>query len=319
MAPQTRIFFSADIHGSDRCFRKWLNAAKATRANALVFGGDLAGKILQPIIDLGAGRYTSDLYGEAIEVEGASALDELIVRIRNAGRYDLIVSPEEKADLDGSPQRVHEAFLKVAIESATRWLELAEQRLRELGVPAYIMLGNDDFPELKGVLAQSGYVIDPEDRVVELPSSWEMASLGYSNPTPWHTARELEEPDLGTRLERMMEQLHDPANAIVNVHAPPIGTSLDRAARLDSDLRPVTRGGQVEIANVGSTSVRSVLERFQPVLSLHGHIHESPGMAKVGRTTAVNPGSEYVDGILRGAIVVLERGRGVRNWQLIQG
>lgn len=319
MAQQTRIFFSADIHGSDRCFRKWLNAAKATKADALVFGGDLAGKILQPIIDLGAGRYTSDLYGEAIDVEGASALDELVIRIRNAGRYDLIVSPEEKADLDGSPERVHEAFLKVAIDSATRWLELAEQRLRELGVPAYIMLGNDDFPELKDVLARSGYVIDPEDRIVELPGGWEMASLGYSNPTPWHTARELEEPDLATRLERMMEQVRDPAHSVVNVHAPPVGTSLDRAARLDSELRPVTRGGQVEIANVGSTSVRSVIERFEPILSLHGHIHESPGMAKVGRTTAVNPGSEYVDGILRGAIVVLERGRGVRNWQLIQG
>lgn len=319
MAPQTRIFFSSDIHGSDRCFRKWLNAAKATKANALIFGGDLAGKILQPIVDRGAGRYASELYGERIEVEAGSALDDLVVRIRNAGRYDLVVSTEEKAALDASPERVHEAFLRVAITSATRWLELAESRLRELGVPAYIMLGNDDFPELKGVLGQSGFVVDPEDRIVELPGGWEMASLGYSNPTPWHTARELEEPDLGTRLERMMTQLRDPARAIVNVHAPPVGTSLDRAARLDSDLRPVTRGGQIEIANVGSTSVRSVLERYRPVLSLHGHIHESPGMAKVGRTTAINPGSEYVDGILRGAIVVLERDRGVRNWQLIQG
>lgn len=319
MGEQTRIFFAADIHGSDRCFRKWLNAAKATRANALIFGGDLAGKILQPIVDLGAGRYVAELYGERVEVDGASGLEDLVTRIRNAGRYDLVVSADEKAVFDSTPDRVHEAFLRVAIESATRWLELADSRLRALGVPAYIMLGNDDFPELKGVLGASDLVVDPEDRLVELPGGWEMASLGYSNPTPWHTARELEEPDIATRLELMMAQIRDPSRAIVNVHAPPVGTSLDRAARLDADLRPVTRGGQVEIANVGSTSVRSVLERHQPVLSLHGHIHESPGMAKVGRTTAINPGSEYVDGILRGAIIVLERGHGVRNWQLIQG
>jgi Icc-related predicted phosphoesterase len=319
MAEQTRIFFAADIHGSERCFRKWLNAARATKANVLVFGGDLAGKILQPIVDLGAGRHATELYGQRIEVEGASGLEELVTRIRNAGRYELIVSADEKAALDASPERVHEAFLRVAIESASRWLELADARLREIGVPAYVMLGNDDFPELKGVFGASELVIDPEDRVVELPGGWRMASLGYSNPTPWHTARELEEPELGARLEAMMPGLPDPSAAIVTVHAPPIGTSLDRAARLDAELRPVTHGGQVEIASVGSTSVRAVLERHQPVLSLHGHIHESPGMARIGRTTAINPGSEYVDGILRGAIITLERGRGVRSWQLIQG
>jgi len=319
MAEQLRLVFAADIHGSERCFRKFLNAARLHKASALIFGGDLAGKILQPVVARGAGRFTTELYGEQIEVEGADARDALLARIRTAGRYDLLVSAEEKAELDRSPELVHERFVEAACASATRWLELADERLRDLGIYAYIMLGNDDFPELKGVFGASERVIDPEDAVVELPGGWQLASLGYSNPTPWNTARELPEPELAARLELIVGQLADPASSILNIHVPPVGTSIDRAARLDADLRPITRGGQVEIASVGSTSVRALLERMQPTLSLHGHIHESPGMAKIGKTLAINPGSEYVDGILRAAIVTLERGKGVRSWQLVQG
>lgn len=316
---RTKIFYSSDIHGSDRCFRKWVNAARHLKADALIFGGDLAGKVLQPIVDFGAGRYASDLYGSPINAEGDSGLADLRERIRNAGRYDLLVTPEEKAALDASPELVHERFLQVARESATRWLQLADERLHDLGVPAFMMLGNDDFPELKEVFAQSAFVIDPEDRVVELPGGFEMISLGYSNPTPWDSPRELPESELGPRLARMAEQLRDPAASVFNFHVPPQGTHLDQAALLDETWRPITKTGQVQMGNVGSTSVRTLVERYQPIVSLHGHIHESPGMSKVGRTVAINPGSEYVDGILRGAIVTIERGKGVRGWQLIQG
>lgn len=319
MAEQVRIVFAADIHGSERCFRKFLNAARVYRASVLVFGGDLAGKILQPVVDRGAGRFTTELYGERIEVEGTAARDALVSRIRNAGRYDLLVSPDEKAELDRSPDLVHRRFIEVACASATRWLELADERLRDLGIYAYIMLGNDDFPELKDVFGTSERVIDPEDAVVDLPGGWQLASLGYSNPTPWNTTRELPEAELAPRLDALTERLADPALSILNIHVPPVGTSIDRAARLDADLRPVTRGGQVEIASVGSTSVRDLIERTQPTLSLHGHIHESPGMAKIGKTLAINPGSEYVDGVLRAAVVSIERGKGVRSWQLVQG
>ncbi len=319
MAEQVRLVFAADIHGSERCFRKFLNAARLYKASALVFGGDLAGKILQPIVVAGAGRYTSELYGERIEVEGSDGLDALRDRIRNAGRYDVIVSADEKRALDASPDLVHAAFLRAATESATRWLELADERLRGLGIYAYIMLGNDDFPELKEVLGTSERVIDPEERIVELPGGWQLASLGYSNPTPWNTARELPDHELGARIEAMVDRIDDPRALVLNVHAPPLATPIDKAARLDADLRPVMRAGQAEIISVGSSSVRAIIERSQPVLGLHGHIHESPGMAKLGRTIALNPGSEYADGVLRAAVVTLERGKGVRSWQLIQG
>jgi Icc-related predicted phosphoesterase len=316
---QLRIFFCADIHGSERCFRKWLNAARAYRCQALIFGGDLAGKILQPIVDLGGGRYSSDLYGHPIDVESASGLAALQEQIRNAGRYDLVVTPEEKRALDSSPQLVHERFVSAARATATRWLELADERLRELGVPAFMMLGNDDFPEIGDVFGQSEMVSNPEDRVVELPGGHQMISLGFSNPTPWHSPRELSEGQLGDRLAAMATQLSDPGRAIFNFHVPPVDTHLDQAPQLDDSFTPVVQGGRVIIANVGSSAVRSLIEHYQPMLSLHGHIHESPGMSKIGRSIAINPGSDYVDGILRGVIVTVDQRKGIKGWQLVQG
>jgi uncharacterized protein len=316
---QTRIFFCADIHGSERCFRKWLNAARSYRADALIFGGDLAGKILQPIVNLGNGRYETEMYGQLLTGESASELENITDRIRNAGRYEVIVTADEKRALDDSPDRVHETFIRVARASATRWLELADERLREVGIPAFMMLGNDDFIEMQGVFDGSDRVTNPEDRVVELPDGYQMISLGDSNPTPWSSPRELSEPDLARRLEAMADQLREPGRSIFNFHVPPQGTHLDQAALLDESFKPITAGGHVQTGNVGSTSVRGLIEHYQPMLSLHGHIHESPGMSKIGRTVAINPGSEYVDGILKGAIVTLDRKKGVRGWQLVQG
>lgn len=316
---RTRLFFAADIHGSEVCFRKWLNAAVAYKVDAVIFGGDLAGKILQPVVRGSDGRYSTDLYGSAIEVEGDSALDQLISRIRNAGRYEVVVSQEEKAALDASPELVHETFLTTARATAERWLHMADDRLRAAGVPGFMMLGNDDFPEMQDVFDQAGWVTNPEDKLCELPGGYEMVSLGYSNPTPWDSPRELAEPDLDERIRRMTVRLHQPEWSVFNFHVPPHGTHLDRAALLNEDFRPKLEGGQVVIGNVGSTSVRSLLQEYQPVLSLHGHIHESPAVVKVKRTTSINPGSEYVDGILRGAIVTLDRKKGVRSWQLVQG
>jgi Icc-related predicted phosphoesterase len=318
-AGETRIFFCADIHGSEQCFRKWLNAARSYRCDALIFGGDLAGKILQPIVDLGAGRYQTEMYGQQLLADAPTELQAITDRIRNAGRYEVIVTPDEKEALDDSPELVHETFVRVARASATRWLELADERLAEVGIPAFMMLGNDDFIEMGDVFSGSTRVTNPEDRVVELPGGYEMISLGYSNPTPWSSPRELTEPDLATRLEAMAVRVQDPGKSIFNFHVPPQGTHLDQAALLDETFTPIVSGGHVQIGHVGSTSVRGLIEHYQPMLSLHGHIHESPGMSKIGKTIAINPGSEYMDGVLKGAIVTLDSRKGVKGWQLVQG
>lgn len=316
---QIRLFFSSDIHGSERCFRKWINAAKSYKAQALVFGGDLAGKILQPVVKIGAGRYETNMYGEPSIADGPTELEAMVGRVRTTGRYEIIVTRDEKAALDASPELVHKKFVEAARASATRWLELADERLREAGIPAFMMLGNDDFPEIGDVFNQSEMVTNPEDRVVELPGGYEMISLGYSNPTPWSSPRELPEEELAPRLQQMASRLADPGKSIFNFHVPPVGTHLDQAALLDAEFTPITRSGHVQVGSVGSSAVRDLIEHYQPMLSLHGHIHESPGMSRIGPTMAINPGSEYADGILRGAIVTINRKKGVRGWQLIQG
>ena len=318
MASRIKLFYSADIHGSERCFRKWLNAVKVVKPDALVFGGDLTGKILQPIVHAG-GTWSTDLYGKAETATTETELAELRARIRNAGRYDIVVTPDEKAALDASPQKQHEAFLAAARRTATDWLNLADERLRATKTPAFMMLGNDDYSELESVFGQSEMVVDADGHAVELPGGFQLVSLGYSNRTPWDSPRELDEPDLATRIDAMADTVRDPTTTIFNIHVPPIGTHIDVAAELDDTLTPVVRGGYIQTKNVGSTAVRDAITRYQPVLSLHGHIHESPGMAKVGRTICINPGSEYVDGILRAAVVTVDPKRGVQSWQLVQG
>jgi Icc-related predicted phosphoesterase len=78
------------------------------------------------------------------------------------------------------------------------------------------------------------------------------------------------------------------------------------------------RAGMPVLAGVGSTAVRNVIERHQPPLALHGHIHESRGEAKIGRTICLNPGSEYSDGVLRAVIVTLSE-TGVKGYQFMSG
>jgi Icc-related predicted phosphoesterase len=318
MRDRTRLFFAADIHGSDRCFRKWLNAASVYRADVLIFGGDIAGKVVVPIVRRDD-RYTAEVYGAPVEVSGGDALRELQARIRASGRYDVILTPDEKAAYDADPGRVaRELFPGVVRESVRSWVELAEERLARLGITAYVMLGNDDYPELEPLLSGE-HVRNVEGSVVELPGGFEMISLGYSNRTPWDSPRELDEPDLAARIEAMASRLRDPEWAVFNFHCPPHGTHLDRAALLDGELRPRVEGGQIVLGQVGSTAVREAIERYRPLVGLHGHIHESPGAQRLGRTLVVNPGSEYGDGILRGALVTLDRKKGVRSWQLVQG
>ena len=56
------------------------------------------------------------------------------------------------------------------------------------------------------------------------------------------------------------------------------------------------------------------------MLSLHGHIHESKGAVKLGKTLAVNPGSTYEDGVLQAAVVDLDAKKGrIKNYILVNG
>jgi Icc-related predicted phosphoesterase len=209
-------------------------------------------------------------------------------------------------------------FAQLMTDRLIAWLGLADDRLRPAGTRLYFMLGNDDPIELLAVLDRAPWGVHVEGKRVPVDDRHEMISWGFSNITPWHSHREQTEEQLAAALEGMASQVGDLANAIVNVHVPPYGTQLDEAPVLDADLRVVQQAGQVKFAPVGSTAVRSFLLEAGPLLGLHGHIHESSGIRRLGRTIAINPGSDYTTGTLNGALITLDRDK-VRAHQLVRG
>jgi Icc-related predicted phosphoesterase len=202
------------------------------------------------------------------------------------------------------------------VEEVRRWIRLAEERLGDTRIQCYVMPGNDDEFAVDEAL-ESGYVVNPDNRVVDL-GGVQMLSCSWTNPTPWDSPRELPEDQLAERLEGLAAQLDPNLPTIFNLHCPPANTPLDRAPQLTDDLRVVRDGGEPRIISVGSTAVRELIERYQPVLALHGHIHESKGVARIGKTTIVNPGSAYSEGVIDGAVVDL-RGDKVKSCQLVTG
>jgi Icc-related predicted phosphoesterase len=314
----SKIFFATDIHGSDRCFRKFLNAGKFYGADAIVLGGDVTGKMIVPVVDEGAGRYSAQLFGRKriVDADGLAGLNKFI---SDAGFYPQPMTVEEINVLKDDPAGVSDLFRKLISATMTEWIGLAEERLAGSGIQCLIAPGNDDPFFVDDVLGSSPMVVNPDGALVELPGGFTMISVGYSNRTPWDSPRELDEEDLAALIDREAAKLADPSKAIFNLHVPPRDTPIDQAVALDSEFRPVMRGGSPYITGVGSSAVRDAIATYQPMLSLHGHIHESRGEARIGRTLAINPGSEYSEGVLRGAIITLNRKKGVRGYQLVAG
>lgn len=313
-----RLFFATDIHGSEQCFRKWLNAGPAYEADVLVLGGDVTGKALIPIV-AASGSWSAVLHDEPIAIETEEDLAAFRRDLAAAGYYQLVLDPEEKAALDADPPAREAAFQAAMRETLERWTALADERLGAGAIKAYAMLGNDDEPELAEVLRRAAAIEYAEDGICRLPEGRELMSFGYSTPTPWNTPRELEEDEIAERLDRAAAGLRDPARAIFNLHCPPRDTQLDQAPRLDGEMRPVSGPGGAEMISVGSGAVREAIERLQPTLGLHGHVHESPAAQIVGRTLCVNPGSEYPDGMLRGVLVDFYDDDDGPTWQLVKG
>jgi Icc-related predicted phosphoesterase len=192
----------------------------------------------------------------------------------------------------------------------------AADKLRGTGVRCFVSPGNDDEMEVDDVVRRAELVELVEGRVVEI-DGFSMISTGWSNPTPWKTHREESEEELGKRIEAMASQVADQSHAIFNLHCPPFRSGLDEAPAIDADLR-LLHGGRA-LRPVGSTAVRAAIEKHQPLISLHGHIHESKGAVKIGKTLSINPGSAYEEGMLMGAIVQLDAKKGIKSYQLVNG
>lgn len=313
-----KLFFATDIHGSDLCLKKFLNSGKFYGVDAIVMGGDITGKMIVPIVKDLNGTFSANFFGKKRVVE-ASELPNLRKFISDSGFYPHIMTKDEIAELKANPELVNQLFKSLMKKTMSEWLDLAEDRLKGTGIQVLFAPGNDDPFFIDEMLSSSDLVVNPDGQVIELPGGFEMISVGFSNLTPWDSPRELEEETLAAVIKEQVEKLVNPERAIFNLHVPPMNTTLDQAMALDDDFTPIVKMGSPVITGVGSSAVHEALDRYQPILSLHGHIHESRGEAKIGRTLALNPGSEYSEGILRGVIVTLSTKKGVKGYQFVSG
>lgn len=312
-----RVFFATDIHGSDVCWRKFLNAAKFYGVDTIIVGGDVTGKALVPLIERRDGRVEARIAGRVQVARTPDEVAELETRVRFNGFYAYRCTEDEYDKLAVDDEHRDEVFERIMADTLRDWLRLADERLHRTGIRALVMPGNDDGWYVDDVLTESAEVINSDGRVVDL-GEYQVIGFGPSNRTPWNTHRELDESDIAARLDALLPQVDPSKPVILATHVPPHGVGLDVAPKLREDLSVVIQGGEPVMTPVGSTAVRDFITKTQPVLSLHGHIHESRGVAKMGQTIAINPGSAYSTGALYGTIVTLKKGKVVSH-QLVAG
>jgi len=311
-----KMFFATDIHGSEICWKKFLNAAAFYKADLVVLGGDVTGKVMVPIVAY-PGYWEVTVRGERLRLETQEELNKVSQQLRDRGSYPAIVSRDELDQLS-TQDAIDRRFNAEMTRSLDRWLDMADGKLRGGAIPCVLNGGNDDIFEIDPILESAPSVTFAEGKVIDLAGSgYTMISMGYTNPTPWDTHREAPEEELAARIDAVAALVPDMNRTIFNFHAPPYGTGLDEAPELDASMRP-THGGAV-MKPVGSTSVRDAILKYQPPLSVHGHIHESRGVAKMGRTLTVNPGSSYGDGVLQAALLDINPKNGKVKYVLVNG
>jgi Icc-related predicted phosphoesterase len=312
-----RIFFATDIHGSEVCWKKFLNSGPHYEADVVILGGDMTGKALVPIVEEGGGRWHATLLENREELKSEDEVVRFEDAVKRRGYYPFRTTPDELQELSSEESRWHALFDQHMIGTVERWMQMADERLAGKGIRVFVCPGNDDQVEIDEVVEAARTVELGEGRVVDI-DGFQLASSGWANRTPWDTYREEDEPDLSTRIETMLESVTaDPERTIFSLHCPPYGTGLDDAPQLSAEM-DLKDAGRSTIP-VGSTAVRQAIERHQPALALHGHIHEARGTHRLGRTLCINPGSSYEQGQLLGAVIDMDGKKKVKRFVLTSG
>lgn len=314
-----KIFFAVDVHGATTVWRKWISAVSIYEADALILSGDLTGKVLVPIIRQEDNTYKASYFGTTWILKDEKEIANFEEKLSNASAYYVRVTKEELQELKNDPEKVRKIMLNEMVKRMREWLNLLIEKVDTKKILTIVMPGNDDEFVIDPVIKEfeSFGIIYPLDKILEIEGH-ELLSFEYVNPTPWDTPREKDDREIQKMLEEKIKQLKNPSNAIFNIHAPPYNTAIDLAPKLDKNLRLVGGLDGVKFVHVGSKGVRSVIEKYQPILGLHGHIHESSGFEKIGKTLCLNPGSEYGEGLLRGYIIEVSK-TGIENYFKIQG
>lgn len=312
-----RMFFSTDAHGSTAIWKKWVRVPEFHKADMLLLCGDLTGKALIPLVKQSDGTYKTHYFGRGWQLKSEEEVVEMEARLADCGVYPFRTTPEEITEMQSDPKLVDKMMNDSMAKRIDEWLAFLVSKVDTKKVQVMAMPGNDDEFLIDKVIKsyKDRGVIWCLDGVVEI-GGFETISMEYVNPTPWNTPREANEKDLKKKIDDLVKKLKNPSKAIFNFHCPPYNTRLDLAPKLDKTLRPVTAAGEVEMIHVGSKAIREAEEQYQPMMGLHGHIHESYASDKLGNTSVVNPGSEYGEGILRGYIIEFTKEGVDRFWKV---
>jgi uncharacterized protein len=314
----TRILFATDVHGSDPVFKKFIQGAKRYKADVLIIGGDITGKNVVAVTDNSDGTFSADFQEQKRFFKNKEELKRFEDVLRTNGTYMYFGSKSELSELALDHYKSEKIFTELVLQRLREWVDWAD---RNSTLPLYVNAGNDDEPGVDDVLKTSSKIIQPEDKVVKIDSGHEMISGGFANLTPWHCPRDLPEEEIARRIEKKVTLLQNTSTAIFNLHCPPVNSGLDTCPKLDDSVyppKPIMKAGGVVLFGAGSSAVRSSIEKYQPMLGLHGHIHESRAVAKIGKTVCINPGSEYGEGVLRGALINIEDS-GYKSYQFVAG
>ena len=313
MGKAIKIFFVTDVHGSNTCYRKFLNALKVYNVDVGILLGDLTGKVLVPLVEKAGDGWETTLMGTHTEVATQEELDKLKKTIEMMGYYWVHQTPNEFHEFQADPKKVDTLFKQLMLARLNEWIALADERLAGTSYKVYMAAGNDDHFEVDQVIEDSAVIVNCNNKNVPV-GEHEMITFSWANPTPWNTPREKPDEELEPMLEELIAKVKDKSSAIFNFHVPPYGYALDLAPKLDENL---VQAADQKI-HVGSRAVAKMIEKYQPLIGLHGHIHESRGAQKAKRTLLINPGSEYSEGILKGAVIVLEKGK-VKDYVFTSG
>lgn len=313
-----RLFFATDVHSSERVFTKFLNAAEHYKVDALILGGDLTGKFVAPLIKREDDTTYTDFLGVPRVLTNEQAVKQVEDEIRTSGYYYYHTTQKEYDQIKENKQKIDDLFENLMLETLQQWVDLAEKRLGKSGVKCFVTGGNDDPFKIDDYMRsiRTEHVDYVEGNIVDV-CGYEMAASGYSNMTPWKLPRDLDEDQLYVRLEELVSPVKDKSRSIFCIHVPPYDTGMDLAIYLDKDLKYQHAGQPIE-GPVGSHAVSKIIEKYQPLITLHGHIHESRCFYRWGRTMCFNPGSEYSEGILRGVIIIL-KGPKMEAYQFTSG
>ena len=314
---EVKIFFASDVHGSNVCFKKFVNSAQFYGADVLVLGGDLTGKAVIPIAEQDDGSFITFQHGEGMRLT-KDELDDFIKRQGNMGFYPAVMSEQDYLKIRDDEEAQGELFKQLVLERVREWAEFATQKLKGTDIPLVTVPGNDDFIEIDDILTSAPHIDFHEMQVCEFKGGYQMLYCGGSTPTPWDTEREYTEEQYVARFAELIPYVEDMDRCIFNVHVPPFGTALDACPKLDKNLQVVYEMGLPAQMHAGCRTLADVIKEHQPLLGLHGHVHEGRAKINIGKTICINPGSVYPEGILQGAIITL-RGGEVAQVNLMQG